>query len=74
MHMRVLLSEDFNKSRQLKLYVAMREEKQRSPDRLDWDYRAADALELAARCHLARYVARRSNWQACFVVLPTRGD
>jgi hypothetical protein len=47
MHMGVLLSEDFNKSRQLKLHAAMSKEKQRSPDRLDWDHRAADALELA---------------------------
>ncbi len=47
MHMRVWLSEDFNKSRQLKLYAAMRKEKQRLPGRLDWDHRAADALELA---------------------------
>ncbi len=45
--MRVLLSEDFSKSRQLKLCAAMRKEKQPSPDRLDWDHRAADALELA---------------------------
>jgi len=45
--MRVLLSEDFNKSRQPELYATMIKKKQRSPDRLDWDHRAADALELA---------------------------
>ena len=42
-----MLSEDFNKSRQLELYAAMSKEKRRSLDRFDWDNRAADALELA---------------------------
>ena len=45
--MRVLLSTGFNKFRQLEFYAAMSKENQRSPDRLDWDHRAADALELA---------------------------
>ena len=45
--MRVLLAEDFNKSRQRELCGAMSKETKRSPDRLDWDIRAADALELA---------------------------
>ena len=45
--MRVLLSEDFNKSGQLDLHGAMSKGRQRSPDRLDWDNRAADALERA---------------------------
>jgi hypothetical protein len=42
-----LLSKDFDKSRQRELYGAMSKETQRSPDGLDWDIRAADALELA---------------------------
>jgi hypothetical protein len=45
--MGVLLSEDFNKSRPRELCRAMGKELQRSPNRLDWDNLAADALELA---------------------------
>ena len=41
------LPKDFNKSRQQELCGAMSKETQRSPDRLDWDIRAADALQLA---------------------------
>jgi hypothetical protein len=43
----VVLPKDFNKSRQRELGGAMSKETQRSPDRLDWDIRVADALQLA---------------------------
>jgi hypothetical protein len=44
---RVLLSNDFSKFRQRELCGAMGKETKRSPDMLDWDIRAVDALELA---------------------------
>ena len=44
---RVLLSNGFSKFRQRELCGAMSKQTKRSPDRLDWDIRAADALELA---------------------------
>jgi hypothetical protein len=44
---RVLLSEDFNKSMQRDLCGAMNKETQRLRHRLDWGNLAADALELA---------------------------
>jgi hypothetical protein len=43
----VLLSNDFEKSRQRELSGVMSKETQRLPNRLDWDNLAADALELA---------------------------
>jgi hypothetical protein len=46
-HIGVLLSKDFSKFRQRELCGAMSKEIQRSPDRLNWDNLAADALELA---------------------------
>jgi hypothetical protein len=45
---RVLLPNDFDKSRQREFWGrAMSKQTRRLPDRLDWDKRAADALELA---------------------------